>query len=91
MLVFFFLMLIFSVCLMLQIAKYARIIVFFCAYARTYVRFFSPFVLGICSFSPVMIDVCLVSYNALQVCDCFSFSVILKKKDMYTYLETYYF
>ena len=66
---------------MLQIAKYALKIVFFCAYARTYARFFSPFVLGICSFSSVMIDVCLVSYNVLQVCYCFS--VTLKK--MYTW------
>ena len=37
------------------------------AYARTYARFFSPFVLGICSFSSVMIDVCLVSYNVVVV------------------------
>ena len=55
-------------------------LLFPCAYARTYARFFSPFVLGICSFSSVMIDVCLVSYNVLQVCDCFS--VTLNKKDM---------
>ena len=61
-------------------------LLFSCAYARTYARFFSPFVLGICSFSSVMIDACLVSYNVLQVCDCFS--VILKKKDMHTDLQT---
>ena len=46
-------------------------LLFSCAYARTYARFFSPFVLGICSFSSVMIDVCLVSYDVLQVRDCF--------------------
>ena len=57
-------------------------LLFSCAYARTYARFFSPFVLGICSFSSVMIDVCLVSYNVLQVCHCFI--VTLNKKDMYT-------
>ena len=68
----FFFMLIFSVCLMLQIAKYARRIAFSLFLSRTYARFFSPFVLVICPFSSVMIDVCLVSYNVLQVCDCFS-------------------
>ena len=57
-------------------------LLFFCAYARTYACFFSPFVLGICLFSSVMIDVCLVSYNVLQVCHCFS--VTLNKEDMYT-------
>ena len=56
------------------------------AYARTYARVFSPFVLGICSFSSVMIDVCVVSYNVLQVCDCFS--VIHLKRDMHTDLQT---
>ena len=61
-------------------------LLFCCAYARTYARFFSPFVLGICSFSSVMIDVCLISYNVLQVCHCFS--VTLNKKDMYTDLQT---
>ena len=58
-------------------------LLFPCAYARTYARFFSPFVLGIlCSFSSVMIDVCLVSYNVLQGCNCFS--VTLKKKGLQT-------
>ena len=61
-------------------------LLFSCAYARTYARFFSPFVLGICSFSSVMIDVCLVPYSVFQVCDCFS--VILKKKGMHTDLQT---
>ena len=61
-------------------------LLFSCAYARTYARFFSPFVLGICSFSSVTIDVCLVLYNVHQVCHCFS--VTLNKKDMYTDLQT---
>ena len=61
-------------------------LLFFCAYAHTYARFFSPFVLGICSFSSVMIDECLVSYNVLQVRHCFS--VTLNKKDIYTDLQT---
>ena len=62
---------------------------FSCAYARTYARFFSTFVLGIlCSFSSVVkIDICLVSYNnVLQVCDCFS--VILQKIYMHEDLQT---
>ena len=58
---------------MVQIAKYARRIVFLLGLcSHIYARFFSPFVLGICSFSSAMIDICLVSSNVLQVCDCFS-------------------
>ena len=57
---------------------------FSCAYARTYARFFSTFVLGVCSFSSVvMIDVCLVSYNVLK----FVIVLVLFFKNIYMHKD----
>ena len=38
-------------------------LLFSCAYARTYARFFSPSVLGICSFSSVVVVVVVVFFT----------------------------
>ena len=57
MLIYFFLMVIFSVRLMLKIAKHACSYCFFpVLMLALYARFFLPFVLGICSFSSIMLD-----------------------------------
>ena len=79
-------MLIFSVCRMLQIAKYARRIAFLlCLCSHICSLFFAlcaRYMLVFVSYD----DVCLVSYNVLHVCH--RFSVTLNKKDIYTDLQT---